>query len=67
MIVWLLMIVFLGPAIFTQQELHRYDTIQECQVERDRIGYLMAAEYPWDHDFNVVCQFQAAATNLRRT
>jgi hypothetical protein len=51
---WLLVIMFLGPEIFTQQELYRYETIEACQVERARIGFEMAESYP-EAGFRIVC------------
>jgi hypothetical protein len=63
---WLLLIIFLNPPIMTQQALQRFDTAQECQKERNRIGYEMAAAYPWTHDFDIVCRYQAAHFNQRR-
>lgn len=52
---WLLLIIFMSPPIMTTQELNRYETQRECQMERDRIGYLMAEQYPSDADFVIVC------------
>jgi len=47
--------------------IERFETQEACMEERNRIGFEMAAAYPYDHDFDVVCQFQEAATHLRRT
>jgi len=64
---WLLLIIFLNPPILTQQALQRFDTAQECQAERNRIGYEMAESYPYSADFRIVCQYQAQRLNQRRT
>jgi hypothetical protein len=53
---WVLLIIFLGPEIFMQQELYRYATRAECQVERNRIGFILAETYP-EAGFLVECQF----------
>lgn len=55
---WLLLIIFLSPPIMTTQELNRYETKQACQIERDRIGYLMAEQYPSDANFVIVCRLK---------
>lgn len=55
---WLLLIIFLSPPIMTTQELSRYDTQRECQLERDRIGYEMAESYPHEADFVIVCKLK---------
>ncbi|MGQ0666073.1 MAG: hypothetical protein ACT4O4_03480 [Nitrospiraceae bacterium] len=36
--------------------LQTYATSQECQVERNRVGYEMAAAYPYERDFVITCQ-----------
>jgi hypothetical protein len=64
---WLLFIVFMGPGMFTTQELARYDTIQECQVERDRVWYEMEQSYPDEGDFQIECRYQVPQLNQRRT
>ena len=55
---WLLIMVLLsiGPGIEKIIVLQTYATSQECQSERDRIGYEMAAAYPDDHDFEIACK-----------
>jgi hypothetical protein len=55
---WVLLIVFLAlPSHDTV--LDRFETQQACLMERDRIGFEMAASYEYDHDFDIVCTFQA--------
>jgi hypothetical protein len=51
------MIVFLHLDWGTQV-LETFETQQACLIERDRIGFEMAAAYEYEHDFDVVCQLQ---------
>jgi hypothetical protein len=44
------------------QFLHAYDNAYDCQEERNRLGYLMAESYPWEHDFNIVCELKKSGT-----
>ena len=55
---WLLVIVILNtvPRLDHIIKLETYATYQECQSERNRIGYEMAAAYPYDRDFVIACQ-----------
>ena len=55
---WLLVIVLLTnvPGLDKIMTLETYATYQECQIERNRIGYEMAAAYPYDRDFVIACQ-----------
>ena len=55
---WLLVIVLFNavPGFDNIMKLETYATAQECQIERDRIGYEMAAAYPYDRDFMIACQ-----------
>ena len=55
---WLLIMVLLniGPGLGTITVLKTYGTFEECQSERNRIGYEMAAAYPDDHDFEIACR-----------
>ena len=54
---WLLVIVLLNtvPGLDRIMKLETYATAQECQSERNRIGYEMAAAYPYDRDFVIAC------------
>jgi len=56
--IWLLTIVLLNgvPGFEKITVLHTFDTSQECQIERDRVGYEMAEAYPFDRDFIIACQ-----------
>jgi hypothetical protein len=55
---WLLVIVLLNtvPGLDKIMKLETYATSEECQVERNRIGYEMAAAYPYERDFVIACQ-----------
>jgi len=55
---WILVIVLLTnvPGLDKIMKLETYATYQECQIERNRIGYEMAAAYPNDRDFVIACQ-----------
>jgi len=56
---WLLMIVLLNnivPGLDKIMVLNTYATSEECQSERNRVGFEMAAAYPYDRDFVIACQ-----------
>jgi hypothetical protein len=55
---WFLIMVLLNgvPGFDKITVLQTYGTFQECQIERNRIGYEMAAAYPYDRDFVIACQ-----------
>ena len=55
---WLLMIVFLNivPGLEKITVLNTFATSEECQSERNRIGFEMAAAYPYERDFVIACQ-----------
>ncbi|HYM89485.1 MAG TPA: hypothetical protein VES92_10260 [Nitrospiraceae bacterium] len=55
---WLLVIVLLSnvPGLDKMIKLETYATSEECQIERNRIGYEMAAAYPNERDFVIACQ-----------
>ena len=56
---WFLIIVLLNgdvPGLNKVTVLQTYATSQECQSERNRVGFEMAAAYPYDRDFVVACQ-----------
>jgi len=55
---WFLLLVLLNdaPGLNKVTVLHTYTTPQECQRERNRVGYEMAAAYPYDRDFVIACQ-----------
>ena len=55
---WLLIMILLNdvPGFDKIMVLNTYTTSQECQIERNRIGYEMAASYPYERDFVIACQ-----------
>ncbi|HXV67829.1 MAG TPA: hypothetical protein VD738_02810 [Nitrospira sp.] len=55
---WFLIIILLNdvPGLSKITVLQTYPTAQECQSERNRVGYEMAAAYPYERDFVVACQ-----------
>jgi len=58
---WMLVIILLNtvPGISTVTLLQTYPTSQECDSERDRIGYEMAEAYPYEHDFVIACRLDS--------
>ena len=57
---WCLLIVLLNvvPGIDRVTLVQSYLTQAECQSARDRVGYEMAAAYPNERDFVIVCQLR---------
>ena len=55
---WLLVIVLLNivPGLERVMVLNTFTTSEECRSERNRIGFEMAAAYPYDRDFVIACQ-----------
>ena len=55
---WLLIIVLLNivPGLEKITVLNTFATAEECQIERNRIGFEMAAAYPYERDFVIACQ-----------
>jgi hypothetical protein len=55
---WLLIIVLLNtvPGLDKIMVLNTYASYEECQLERNRVGFDMAAAYPYDRDFVIACQ-----------
>jgi hypothetical protein len=64
---WLLVIVLLSnvPGFDKMIKLETYATSEECQIERNRIGYEMAAAYPNERDFVIACQLSTTEYNAR--
>jgi hypothetical protein len=56
--IWLLVIVPLNIVLGLEKVrvLNTFATSEECQSERSRIGFEMAAAYPNDRDFVIACQ-----------
>jgi len=59
---WFLLIVLLAPpsGIDRVTVLNTFATYEDCQPERNRIGFEMAESYPYDNDFRIVCEFREA-------
>ena len=57
-LMWLLILILLNdvPGLTKTTVLQTYTTAQECQIERNRIGFEMAAAYPYERDFVIACQ-----------
>ena len=57
---WLLLIVLLTPLPGNNRMtvLNTFATYEDCQPERNRIGFEMAESYPYESDFRIVCEFQ---------
>ena len=57
----MLIIVLLNivPGLEKITVLNTFATSEECQIERNRIGYEMAAAYPHDRDFVIACQLSS--------
>lgn len=55
---WLLVMVLLNtvPGFNQVIVLNKYTSSEECQIERNRVGFDMAAAYPHDRDFVIACQ-----------
>ncbi len=55
---WFLIMVLLNtvPGLDRVTILHTYGSFQECQIERNRVGFEMAQAYPHDRDFVIDCQ-----------
>ncbi len=64
---WYLLIVLLAPpsGIDRVTVLNTFATYEDCQPERNRIGFEMAESYPYDSDFRIVCEFREAKSLLR--
>lgn len=57
---WFLLIILLAPPVGVNRAtvLNAFETYEDCQPERNRIGFEMAESYPYDSDFRIVCEFQ---------
>ncbi len=55
---WLLVIVLLNivPGLERVTVLNTFATSEECQIERNRIGFEMAKAYPNERDFVIACR-----------
>ena len=57
----LLLMILLNvvPGLDKSTVLNTFSTVEECQIERDRIGFAMAEAYPYARDFVIVCQLSS--------
>ena len=55
---WLLIMILLNtvPGLEKIMVLNTFATPEECQSERNRIGFEMAAAYPYERDFVIACR-----------
>ncbi len=58
---WLLVIVLLNivPGLEKITVLNTFATSEECQIERNRIAFEMAAACPDDRDFVIACRLNS--------
>jgi len=58
---WLLLMVLLNvvPGLDKNTVLNMFATAEECQIERNRIGFAMAEAYPHERDFVIICQLSS--------
>ena len=63
---WLLLMVLLAPPVGVNRAtvLNSFETYEDCQPERNRIGFEMAESYPHDSDFRIVCEFREEKPSL---
>jgi hypothetical protein len=63
---WLLVMVLLTEVsgLSGVTVLNKFETYEECLVERDRIGYAMAEAYPYERDFVIECRAKKASLVL---
>lgn len=63
---WFLLIVLLAPpsGISRETVLNTFATYEDCQPERNRIGFEMAESYPYENDFRIVCEFRETNSSL---
>lgn len=63
---WFLLIVLLTPPSGADRVtvLNTFMTYEDCQPERNRIGFEMAESYPQDSDFRIVCEFRETKPSL---
>jgi hypothetical protein len=57
-LMWMLVIILLNivPGLEKVTVLNTFVTAEECQIERNRIGFEMAAAYPHERDFVIACK-----------
>jgi hypothetical protein len=64
---WLLIMILLNtvPGLEKITVLNTFATPEECQSERNRVGFEMAAAYPYERDFVIACRLQSNAQLIR--
>jgi hypothetical protein len=57
-LMWMLVIILLNivPGLENVRVLNTFTTSEECQIERNRIGFEMASAYPYECDFVIACR-----------
>jgi len=57
-LMWMLVIILLNvvPGLEKVMVLNTFATSEECQIERNRISFEMAAAYPYERDFVIACK-----------
>lgn len=57
---WMLLIILLSatPGMDRVTVLHEYHTENACLVERNRVGFAMAEQYPGENSFVIACVFR---------
>ena len=57
-LMWLLVVILLNivPGLERVTVLNTFATSEECQIERNRIGFEMAKAYPNERDFVIACR-----------
>jgi hypothetical protein len=55
---WLLIMVLLNtvPGLEKIMVLNTFATPEQCQIERNRVGFEMAEAYPYERDFVIACR-----------
>jgi hypothetical protein len=64
-LMWLLVIILLNivPGLERVTVLNTFATSEECQIERNRIGFEMAKAYPNERDFVIACRLNPKHTS----
>jgi hypothetical protein len=66
--IWLLIMILLNtvPGLEKITALNALATSEECQSERNRIGFEMAAAYPYERDFVIACRLNLKHSSYER-
>jgi hypothetical protein len=67
-LMWTLVIILLNivPGLEKVTVLNPFVTAEECQIERNRIGFEMAAAYPHERDFVIACKLNPKHSSCER-